>query len=102
MSLRDQIPSFGTRPVARCQQVWVLYQSILQIPHCPWFSSTATSSVSTASPILGLRLLRSSPAIHQAAFDAAHVGWDYAAFDVAAGRGADAVEAIEGPEAATE
>ena len=35
-----------------------------------------------------------SPAIHQAAFDAAHVGWDYAAFDVAAGRGADAVEAM--------
>ena len=32
-----------------------------------------------------------SPAIHQAAFDAAGVGWDYAAFDVAAGRAADAI-----------
>jgi len=35
-----------------------------------------------------------SPAIHQAAFDAAGVGWDYAAFDVAAGRAADAIAAM--------
>lgn len=35
-----------------------------------------------------------SPAIHQAAFDAAGVGWDYAAFDVAAGRAADAIVAM--------
>lgn len=35
-----------------------------------------------------------SPVIHQAAFDAAGVGWDYAAFDVAAGRAADAIAAM--------
>ena len=32
-----------------------------------------------------------SPVIHQAAFDAAGVGWDYAAFEVAAGRAAEGV-----------
>ena len=35
-----------------------------------------------------------SPVIHQAAFDAAGVGWDYAAFDVAAGRAAGAIAAM--------
>jgi shikimate dehydrogenase len=35
-----------------------------------------------------------SPVIHQAAFDAAGDRWTYAAFDVAAGRGADAVAAM--------
>lgn len=35
-----------------------------------------------------------SPVIHQAAFDAAGVGWDYAAFDVAVGRAADAIAAM--------
>jgi len=35
-----------------------------------------------------------SPVIHQAAFDAAGVDWTYAAFDVAAGRGAEAVAAM--------
>ncbi len=35
-----------------------------------------------------------SPTIHQAAFDAAGVDWAYAAFDVAAGRGAEAVAAM--------
>ncbi len=35
-----------------------------------------------------------SPAIHQAAFDAAGVDWTYAAFDVAAGRAADALAAV--------
>jgi shikimate dehydrogenase len=35
-----------------------------------------------------------SPVIHQAAFDAAGVGWDYAAFDVAAGRAGDAIAAM--------
>lgn len=35
-----------------------------------------------------------SPVIHQAAFDAAGIDWVYAAFDVAAGRGAEAVAAM--------
>lgn len=35
-----------------------------------------------------------SPVIHQAAFDADGVDWSYVAFDVAPGRGADAVEAM--------
>jgi shikimate dehydrogenase len=35
-----------------------------------------------------------SPVIHQAAFDAAGIDWAYAAFDVAAGRGAEAVAAM--------
>jgi shikimate dehydrogenase len=35
-----------------------------------------------------------SPVIHRAAFDAAGVEWGYAAFDVAAGRGAEAVAAM--------
>ncbi len=35
-----------------------------------------------------------SPVIHQAAFDAAGDDWTYAAFDVAAGRGRDAVAAM--------
>lgn len=35
-----------------------------------------------------------SPVIHQAAFDAAGVAWTYAAFDVAAGCGAEAVAAM--------
>lgn len=35
-----------------------------------------------------------SPVIHQAAFDAAGVDWTYAAFDVAAGRAAEAVAAM--------
>lgn len=35
-----------------------------------------------------------SPVIHQAAFDAAGEPWTYAAFDVAAGKGADAVTAM--------
>ena len=35
-----------------------------------------------------------SPVIHQAAFDAADVEWNYTAFDVAAGRGADAIAAM--------
>ncbi len=35
-----------------------------------------------------------SPAIHQAAFDAAGVEWSYVAFDVAAGHGADAIAAM--------
>lgn len=35
-----------------------------------------------------------SPAIHQAAFDSAGVDWTYSAFDVAPGRGADAIEAM--------
>jgi shikimate dehydrogenase len=35
-----------------------------------------------------------SPAIHQAAFDAAGDDWIYAAFDVAHGRGADAIAAM--------
>ncbi len=35
-----------------------------------------------------------SPAIHQAAFDAAGVGWVYTAFDVAGGRAAEAIAAM--------
>jgi shikimate dehydrogenase len=35
-----------------------------------------------------------SPAIHRAAFDAAGVDWTYVAFDVAPGRGAEAVDAM--------
>lgn len=35
-----------------------------------------------------------SPAIHQAAFDAAGVGWVYGAFDVAEGTAADALDAM--------
>jgi shikimate dehydrogenase len=35
-----------------------------------------------------------SPVIHQAAFDAAGVGWTYAAFDVAPGRAAEAIAAM--------
>jgi shikimate dehydrogenase len=35
-----------------------------------------------------------SPVIHQAAFDAAGVDWGYTAFDVAPGRGADAIAAM--------
>jgi shikimate dehydrogenase len=35
-----------------------------------------------------------SPAIHQAAFDAAGIDWTYAAFDVAPGRGAEAIAAM--------
>lgn len=35
-----------------------------------------------------------SPAIHQAAFDAAGVDWTYVAFDVAAGRAAEAIAAM--------
>jgi shikimate dehydrogenase len=35
-----------------------------------------------------------SPVIHQAAFDAAGVDWAYAAFDVAPGRAADAIDAM--------
>ena len=35
-----------------------------------------------------------SPVIHQAAFDAAGDPWTYAAFDVADGRGADAITAM--------
>jgi shikimate dehydrogenase len=35
-----------------------------------------------------------SPAIHQAAFDAAGVDWTYVAFDVAPGRAAEAVDAM--------
>ncbi len=35
-----------------------------------------------------------SPVIHQAAFDAAGVAWTYTAFDIAAGRAADAIAAM--------